>query len=368
MLKESDVTQKMFEDSFNQALILLKHNALRVLPEWLKPIPSKRLKKSYDDDDYGSELLEKAVNNAIIEMNMNSRMKSRRLNEDEYFEDFNNMVDSITTKQKIHRGVTKAMNKSEILETALELMKSGDLTETEVSKIEGRLNRGAPLEARWIGLIKGKAKAEDDDYDENEDELEESIDEDEYDEDEILRKKKKKKRSPPANDEEAEYGEEQERTGKSVDYDTETREIILGEVIELCKSDKITLEEAIQVENCVNKGIMLPERIERVLGVEYVDEDDLLKADTVSDSSSGHRRRKPSKVYDTARGGEDFEDDDFNTYFGMSTEEALDRLTDLHFAGKISTMAVIKLESRIRKGAEIPKEFEKYFKKGKWLE
>ncbi len=354
--------EKELELTFNKKWEMAISGKLQPRPEWLKPIPDYET-GDYETDDYDNDKLEKALDRALITIET-KRVHRFKLNEKKYFESFDNMIDTITNRNQI--GVSN-MNKENVLEIALELSKSGQISDSDLTKIESRLNKGIALESKWIKLIKGKLKKEDDDYEGSEDDEYEDEDEDDYSTEAEYGEEFEE-------DDENEYENEEEekerikkkkKKSNQVEYESDMKSQILSECTELCKSDKISLVELIRTEECVNKGLILPERVSNFLGIEY--DDELSKADLVGYNPS-FNQRQPTKGKDIATPGEEFGDEsEFNNYFGLTQEEALDRLTDLHIDGKIDTLAVTKLEGRIRKNLPLPKAYEKFFKKGSWL-
>ena len=126
----------------------------------------------------------------------------------------------------------------------------------------------------------------------------------------------------------------------------------------------------IRTESRLNKGLEIPERVANLIGFEY--EEEFEKSgelgDDDYDSAAYHENDYKQSGRNLATGGEGIEDgSDFNNYFGLTKDEALDRMTQLHREGKIETAVIPKLESRIRRNLRLPKEYEILFKRGKWL-
>ncbi len=367
----------------------MKQGKLKIDPAWTKPFDDEVKSVMYEDSDDLEKTLDEAIEGISNKRKVSElgklvekssglsdeeffkafNNKKSELDEEEFeeeeFEDFDGMVkrlikekeQTIKSEQNINKYEVNTMNSEELLNTALELCKADKISDADLMRIESKVSRGLSLTSE-IKMIKAKLGRRDYDDDGNyeKESNPDHKDEDEYGEENESTnpKKKKKKKKKPA----------------EVEYESDMRRSILNDVNVLCKSNKISLEEAIQTESRINAGLEIPERVAEVMGIEYEGEDEyepFEKADIVTKNISPHT--PPSQIVSHATGGESLSDEeDFNSYFfGLTKEEAIARITDLHISGKIDVMDVIKLESRIRRGIEPPKEFKKFFEKGNWL-
>ncbi len=393
--------EKEIEESLNRNFKLMKEGKLKIDPNWLKPFDNDAKSVMYEDSDDLGKALDEAlgkINNkrkvnevtefvkkssglsdeeffeslGSKESELDEEFERVELEEEEHFETFGEMAKRLVEEQKetmikSNQNTIKyevnTMNNEELLSTALELCKADKISDADLMRIENKINKRVSLTSE-IKMIKAKLGRRDYD-DDNNYEPEESNpdhkDEDEYgEEEEGTKSKKKKKKKEP----------------EKVEYESDMRSNILSEVNVLCKSNKITLNEAIQTEGCLNKGVEIPSRVADLIGIEYEDEDEeflkadngyLTKADLVTRNISS--RTPPSKIVSHATGGESLSDEEeFNNYFfGLSKEEAIARITQLHVSGKITCDDVIRLEPYIRRGLKPPPEFKKFFEKGNWL-
>ena len=371
------ISEKELESLVDEKWNLVLLGKIRAEPGWLMPIPSSKLKLSSDMSG-NEDKLEKSLDRALTLMKKRKRIKnSKILNEGRFFKGFDNMVDRITAntlnKNKNQIGVF-TMNKESVNTIATELMKSGVISLDDTIKIERCMNKGIPLRNDWADLIKAKMKKEDDKDEHGK--VYEADDEDyDYDDDDEYNKT------------EAEFGEEEEseedekkvnkRKSKvrKVEYESDMKSEMLLECTVLCKSNKISLSELILTESRLNKGLELPKRVANIMGIEYEDEDELLKGDSAGrypgdtvDYNQSSNYRQPTEERSIATPGEEFGDEgDFNQYFGLTQEEALDRNNNIFRDGKIDIPTMTKIEGRIRKNLPLPKGYEKFFKKGNWL-
>ncbi len=393
--KGADSLEDEIEESLNKNFKLMKQGKLKVDLSWTKPFDDEEAKSTmYEDPEDLGKALEGALDESIGKMNNKRKVNEmtefvnkssgmndeeffeslgnkeseleEELEEEEHFETFNEMTDRLVEEQinKSEQNTIEyevnTMNGDELLSTALELCKADKISDADLMRIESKVSKGLPLTSE-IKMIKAKLGRRDYDDDESGD-YPPSTEEAETDEEnESTNPKKKKKKKKPV----------------KVEYESDMRSNILSEVNVLCKSNKITLNEAIQTEGCLNRGVELPSRVADLIGIEYEDDDDeflkadndfLTKADLTSRSISP--RTPVSKIVSHARGGESLDEteDEFNNYFfGLTKEEALSRITNLHVSGKLSIFDVIKLEGRIRRGVMPPAGYKKFFEKGNWL-